>query len=374
MTLRPRLKAVPVHRDGADLVISPRALQRVYLADPNGSVAFLLRLLSEGRHPANGLRVAMAAQGFRVTDEEITDVLAALDGMGVLEDADGDAVLDPATRERHESNLRYFDLFARLDRTSAGMLQALHGSRVLLLGAGGVGSGVLQSLVGLGVGEVTVVDFDVVEPKNLARQFVYGESALGRPKVLAAADWVAAYSGGTRVVPVQARVDSAAAIQRLGVRADIVVCAIDSPPQAPLLVNEACFALGVPMVYGALNYSTLAYWSVDPGRAPCRRCLELHRDDELPTLPTALRQDPFIAPPSVNRATGPVVQLVCGLMSLEIVRYLTRVEPPVAAATYHVVELADGMTTFGTPWQHHPDCPLCAQARTALPPPTEAAG
>ncbi len=374
MTLRPRLKAVPVHRDGADLVISPRALRRVYLADPNGSVACLLRLLSEGRHPANGLRVAMAAQGFRVTDEEITDVLAALDGMGVLEDADGDAVLDPATRERHESNLRYFDLFARLDRTSAGMLQALHGSRVLLLGAGGVGSGVLQSLVGLGVGEVTVVDFDVVEPKNLARQFVYGESALGRPKVLAAADWVAAYSGGTRVVPVQERVDSAAAIQRLGDRADIVVCAIDSPPQAPLLVNEACFALGVPMVYGALNYSTLAYWSVDPGRAPCRRCLELHRDDELPTLPTALRQDPFIAPPSVNRATGPVVQLVSGLMSLEIVRYLTGVEPPVAAATYHVVELADGMTTFGTPWQHHPNCPLCAQARTALPTPTEAAG
>jgi molybdopterin-synthase adenylyltransferase len=367
VALRPRLKAVPVHGADGELVIWPRALRRVYLADPSGSVACLLRLLSEGRHPATELPAAMAAHGFTVTDEQLSEVFAALDDMGVLEDADGDGVLESPIRERHESNLRFFDLFARLDVTSAGMLQALQRSRVLLLGAGGVGSGVLQSLVGLGVGEVSIVDFDIVEPKNLARQFVYGRSALGRPKVLAAADWVAAYSGGTRVVPVQERVDSAAEIERLGRDADIVVCAIDSPPEAPLLVNEACFALGVPMVYGALNYSTLAYWSVDPGRAPCRRCLELYRDAELPYLPTALRQDPFIAVPSVNRATGPVVQLLSGLMSLEIVRYLTGMEPPIAAGIYQVVELADGLVAASAPWDHHPDCPLCGKVTARVP-------
>jgi len=104
-----------------------------------------------------------------------------------------------------------------------------------------------------------------------ARQFVYGRSALGRPEVLAAADWAATYSGGTRVVPIQERLDSAAAIERLGDGVDIVVCAIDSPPNVELLVNEACFALDVPFVHGGLNYSTLVHWSVDPGRAPCRR-------------------------------------------------------------------------------------------------------
>lgn len=200
-----------------------------------------------------------------------------------------------------------------------------------------------------------------------ARQFVYGRSALGRPEVLAAADWAATYSGGTRVVPIQERLDSAAAIERLGDGVDIVVCAIDSPPNVELMVNEACFALDVPFVHGGLNYSTLVHWSVDPGRAPCRRCLELHRDDEQLTLPTVLRQDPFIATPPVNPATGPIVQLLCGLMSVEIVRYLTGIEPPVAAATYRMIELADGLATATAPWHHHPDCPLCAKVADRVP-------
>ena len=75
----------------------------------------------------------------------------------------------------------------------------------------------------------------------------------------------------------------------------------------------------------------------------------------------ALRADPYIAPVPVNRAIGPVVQLLCGLMSLEVLRYLTRIEPPVAAATYQVIELADGLATATTPWQRHPDCPLCME-------------
>src|SRR5205823_5975543 len=73
---RPRLKSVPVHRSDAELVIWPRALQRVYLADPEGSVAALLRLLSEGRYATRDLRAAMAQRGFAVTDREIEGVLS----------------------------------------------------------------------------------------------------------------------------------------------------------------------------------------------------------------------------------------------------------------------------------------------------------
>ena len=363
MAERPRLKAVTVHRSGAELVIWPRALQRVYLADPEGSVATLLELLSAGRYRTDQLREELAVRGFEVTGEEIEGVLSALDGMGVLEDADGDGALDAANRERHQSNLRYYDLFARLDRTSAGIQLAVQRSRVLLLGAGGLGAGILQSLVGLGVGEVSIVDFDVVETRNLARQFAYGLGAVGRPKVAAAADWAASYSGGTRVVPVQRRVTDVASIRALGAGVDIVVCAIDSPDDIHLLVNEACFALGVPFVAGGLSYSTLSYWSVEPGRTPCRQCLELHRADEAETLPAALRQDPFIDPPAVNRATGPAVQLMCGLVAMETMRYLTCTDPPVAAARYQVIELADHLAMSSVAWEQHPDCGLCADAR-----------
>jgi molybdopterin/thiamine biosynthesis adenylyltransferase len=356
----PRLKAITVHRSGGQLVLWPRALRRMYLEDRSGSIAALLGLLVEGTRRTAELRGAMAAQGFAVTDAEVAAVLSALDDLGVLQDGAGDAVLDEQTRERHESNLRFYDLFARLDRTSAGMYSAAQRSRVLLLGVGGLGAGILQSMVGLGVGEVTIVDCDVVETKNLARQFVYGLAAVGRPKVEAARDWAVGYSGGTRVVPVHARVTDVGAVRDLGAGADIVVCAIDSPDDIHLIVNEACFALGVPFVAGGLNYSTLSYWSVDPGRTPCRQCLEMHRADEERAQSSTLPLEPLIQPTAVNRATGPVVQLMCGLMSMEVMRYLTRTDPPVAAARYQVIELADQLATSSVAWQRHPHCPLCA--------------
>jgi molybdopterin-synthase adenylyltransferase len=362
MPERLRLKSVTVHSSEGELILWQRALKRVYIDDGDGSVAAVLEILATGEFRTSELRQAMARRGFTVTDQEIGAVLSALDELGVLEDADGDDSLDAAARNRHQSNLRFYDLFSRLDRTSASFHRLAEQSRVLLLGVGGVGSGILQSLVGLGVGEVTIVDIDTVETKNLARQFAYGLNAVGRPKVTAARDWAESYSPGTRVLPVRQRIADVTSIVQLGAGKDIVVCAIDSPDSIHLMVNEACFALGIPFVAGGLSYSTLSYWSVDPGRTPCQLCLDYHRSAEALGLPAILRQPPLIEPGPLNRATGPVVQLISGLMSMEVMRYLTRTDPPVGAAAYQVIELADQMETARTPWQHHPACELCAAA------------
>lgn len=360
MAERPKLKSIIVQRSGSQVVISRRALERVYLDDQSGSVATLLQVLAEGCHHVRELPAAMRARGFTVSDAEIAAALDFLDGLEVLEEAGGDDRLDDATRRRHESNLRFYDLFARLHRTSADIHTAVARSRVLLLGAGGLGSGILQAMVGLGVGEITLVDDDTVEVKNLARQFVYGLAALGKPKVYAACDWVEGYSLGTRVVPVQRRVADVSSIRDLARGCDLVVCAADWPANVHLMVNEACFALGIPFVVGGLSYSTLSYWSVWPGHTPCRLCLEMNHADEAAALPAELRDGVFIEPPLVNRATGPVVQIISGLMAMEAMRYLTQSDPPVAAATYNVIELADGMATSRSPWSRHPQCSLCA--------------
>jgi molybdopterin-synthase adenylyltransferase len=375
MASRPRLKSVVVqYRDG-QVVIWPRALQRMFLDDSSGHIAALLRILADGECEAARLPAEMARRGHPVTVGDVTSALGSLDELGVLEEAGGDEILAPATRDRHQSNLRYYDLFARLGRTSASFHRAIERSRVLLLGAGGLGAGILQSLVGLGAGEVTLVDFDTVETWNLARQFVYGADPIGRPKVLAARDWARAYSPGTLIRPVHRRLTDAAGIAELARAAagqaadDVVVCAIDSPDDIHLLVNEACCGLGIPFVAGGLTYSTLSYWSVQPGQTPCRLCLELHREDEREAMPDVLREVPLTEPSPVNRATGPVVQLICGLMALAVMRYLTWTDPPVAAAAYHVIELADGLETSRAPWARHPACPLCAAAARPAPEP-----
>lgn len=349
----PRLKSVLVLPDAGSVVIHRRALERVHLDDEDGAVAALLGLLREGRRAEPELADAMAANGFTVSERDVAAAVAQFDEWGLLERAGDDETLPPEVRRRHESNLRFYDVTASLDVSSADQHRAVAAARVLLLGAGGVGSGVLQSMVGLGVGHVTLVDFDVVETKNLARQFAYGLAAVGERKVDAAKAWADSYSPGTVVEPVHRRVDSAAAVRELAEGHDLVVCAVDSPDDIQLMVNEACFELGIPYVVGGLAYSTLCYWSVEPGRSPCRRCLHLHRGDEGPMRDALFERNP------VNRATGPVVQLLAGFVTMEAMRYLRRTEPPVAAACYYVVELADGMTTERHAWQHHPDCELC---------------
>lgn len=363
MRVRPQLKPIAVVRRPAELILIGRALEAIYLEDADGSTTALVKVLASGRHTIDELPAAMREHGFDVTEAEMAEAVAALDQVGVLLRADADADLDVATRGRHESNLRFYDLFAGLDRPSADFHRAMAAADVLLLGAGGMGSGVLQSLVGLGVGQIRVVDFDVVEEKNLARQFAYGRGDVGRTKVDAAHDWAARYSPGTTTVTaIHERVTDVTSLRRLAAGASLVVCAIDSPNDVHLLVNEACLDLGVPYVTGGLQYSTLFYWSVEPGVSPCRLCLELNRADEGATMVELVDREVVLPAGRVNRATGPIAQLLAGFVALEAGRYLTRTDPPVAAGVYHTIELADGMLTTLAPWPRHPDCPLCKKA------------
>lgn len=363
MTLIPRLKAIPYQLKDGSVALSRRAMERTHLEDADGSVAMLLQLLAEGRRTPAELATDLTHKGFPVSAPEIEAALSAFDQLGILEQSGGDDELPAEVRDRHQSNLRYYDIYADLSVTSADRQRDVSAARILLLGAGGAGSGILQSLVGLGVGHVTLVDIDVVETKNLARQFAYGLAAVGRRKVDAAKDWAEAYSGGTIVEAVHRRIEDADSIRELGAGADLVIGAIDSPDDVQLLINEACFELGVPFVSGGLFYSTFSYWSVDPGRSPCRLCLELGRDDQLVTPEgSTFAAGQLIKPGPVNRATGPVVQIMAGLMTMEAMRFLNRTDPPVALAAYQSIELADGMTVERHPWNRHPDCPLCERA------------
>jgi molybdopterin-synthase adenylyltransferase len=360
MGIVPQLKPIAVLQRPAEVILLGRALEATYLDDGDGSVAALLRVLAEGTRTVAELPAAMRERGFEVSEAEMAAAVGALDDVGVLVRADGDAGLDAASRRRHESNLRFYDLFAGLGRSSAEFHQTMAAADVLLLGAGGMGSGILQSLVGLGAGRVRVADFDVVEEKNLARQFAYGHADIGRPKVEAARDWAARYAGaGTVVEAVHARVSDVDSIVRLGAGASLVICAIDSPDDVHLLVNRACFELGVPYVTGGLQYSTLFYWSVRPGVSACRLCLELNREDEGGTMPELSEQAVVLPAGRVNRATGPVAQLLAGFVTMEAGRYLTGTDPAVAAGVYHTVELADGMRTARAPWPRNARCPLC---------------
>ncbi|GGL07013.1 adenylyltransferase/sulfurtransferase [Curtobacterium luteum] len=125
-------------------------------------------------------------------------------------------------------------------------LEALARARVLVVGAGGLGAPVLQYLAGAGLGRVTVVDHDVVDPSNLARQVLFGLADVGRPKAEVAAERLRAVDPELEVVAVTGWFDPAQVAGH-----DVVVDAADSVV-VTRAVSDACAAAGVPFVWGTV--------------------------------------------------------------------------------------------------------------------------
>lgn len=355
----PRLKALTCVAEGSRVVVSVDPLKRVELTDPTGSVLALLRLLAEGTRDAAGLAAELTATGAAVTIEEVQASLDSLDELGWLEDAAAESLLTEHERERHFSNLGFFEGFTSLSRSRESIQARLRASHVLVLGVGGLGSAAAQNLVGLGVGRLTLLDYDTVELRNFARQFLYSAAQIGRPKVELAAQWVRAFDPDVRVTALQREVTGPETVAPLLAGVDFVIQAIDTPAEVDLWVNAACVGAGVPFVRGGLGHLQGVYWSVDPGRSACRQCLDSYRtraaaEDEVQTWQPIIERETF------NRGIGPVATMLGSLMAMEALRYLTGILAPVAAGTYQLIDFSSDCHISTERWPRDPHCPVCA--------------
>ena len=127
--------------------------------------------------------------------------------------------------------------------------RAIERGRVLVVGAGGLGSPVCLYLAAAGVGTIGIVDADTVSLSNLQRQIIHHTSDIGRPKVESAAVKMKAINPNVNVVAVGEMLTPGNASSFVE-GYDIVVDCTDNF-DTRLLVNDTCVALGTPMVYGA---------------------------------------------------------------------------------------------------------------------------
>jgi sulfur-carrier protein adenylyltransferase/sulfurtransferase len=147
----------------------------------------------------------------------------------------------------------------------------LKGSRVLLVGAGGLGSPAALYLAAAGVGHLTVVDFDAVEVTNLQRQVLHGTRDLGRPKVESARDRLLDLNPHVVVEPLRERLGAGNALPLVRGH-DLVVDGSDSFATR-YLVSDACVLAGRPDVHASIfRFEGQATVLAAPG-GPCYRCL-----------------------------------------------------------------------------------------------------
>ena len=228
----------------------------------------------------------------------------------------------------------------------------LEGSRVLMIGAGGLGSPAAFYLAAAGVGHLRIADDDVVDRSNLQRQILHTEARIGEPKVASAQATLGALNPRTQVEAVQARVTSDN-IERLLDGVDVVLDGADNFP-ARYLLNDACVKLGIPLVYGAVQRFEGQVSVFDAGRhrgeLPCYRCL-------FPEPPP-----PEFAPNCAEAGVLGVLPGVIGLLqATEVVKLLLGIGDSLAGRLLQFDALS--MRFRETRLRHDPDCAVCAVGR-----------
>ncbi|UWQ08445.1 HesA/MoeB/ThiF family protein [Aliiroseovarius crassostreae] len=188
---------------------------------------------------------------------------------------------------------------------------ALKNARVLVVGAGGLGSPILMYLAAAGVGTIGVIDDDVVDNSNLQRQVVHRDADIGTPKVFSAERFMRAQNPAIDVLPYHRRLTEDIA-EELIADFDLVLEGSDNFATR-YLVNSTCAKLGKPMIGGALSQWEGQISLFDPAReAPCYQCI-------FPEAPA-----PGLAPNcSEAGVVGPLPGVIGSMMAVEAIKEIT---------------------------------------------------
>ncbi|MGK0360799.1 MAG: molybdopterin/thiamine biosynthesis adenylyltransferase/rhodanese-related sulfurtransferase [Bradymonadia bacterium] len=195
-----------------------------------------------------------------------TDVVSVKGGFSAWRQAglpEARATLDAQARARYARHLSIPEV------GEAGQAKLL-ASRVLCIGAGGIGSPALLYLAAAGVGTLGIVDDDIVERSNLQRQVIHGDAKVGMAKVRSAEAAILGLNPNVRVDAQQIRLTASNAEALIG-GWDVVIDGADNFPTR-YAINDACVATGVPNVHGAVHRFG-GQVSVFSREGPCYRCL-----------------------------------------------------------------------------------------------------
>jgi len=233
-------------------------------------------------------------------------------------------------------------------------------ARVVVVGAGGLGSAVLPSLAGAGVGELVIVDHDRVEASNLHRQPLFGIADVGRPKAEAAMERIAGYNPEVRVTPVPRRFDADLAA-RLVPGADAIVDCTDNFA-TKFLVNDAALRAGIPAVLASVYQyeGQLQVVRADRGGS-CLRC----------QWPEATR-DGLVGNCAQAGVLGPVPALLGQLQAAEVLKLLLDLPGQLGDEVLLVNLLEPEMRRLKAP--RNPDCAGGCVRLPAAPPPDRPEG
>lgn len=216
-------------------------------------------------------------------------------------------------------------------------------SKVLIVGAGGLGSPSALYLALAGVGTIGIVDFDVVDISNLQRQILHRSSDVDRPKVVSAEETLKEYNPDTNVVLHETWLTSENAMGIIS-QYDVVVNGADNFPSR-YLVNDACYLAGKPLVDGSILIFDGQATVFVPGHG-CYRCL-------FPSPPP-----PGMVPNCAEAGVlGALTGVVGSIQAVETLKLLLGIGETLTSRLLLIDALSMDFREVRIP--QNPQCPLC---------------
>ena len=275
--------------------------------------------------------------------DSISIIPSIAGGVEVLE-----AEIDEEIHLSQEEILRYSRHLIIPEVGLAGQ-KKLKAARVMLIGAGGLGSPLALYLAAAGVGKIGIIDFDVVDETNLQRQIMHTTSDVGRPKLDSAKESITEINPNVIVETYPVRLSSDNALDLLK-NYDVIVDGTDNFPTR-YLVNDACVLLGKPNVYGSIFRFDGQVTVFDSKRGPCYRCL-------YPAPPP-----PGLVPSCAEGGVLGVLPGIIGtLQALETIKLIVQTGEPLIGRLVLFDALKFTFREFAL--KKNPGCPVCGSHPT----------
>jgi molybdopterin/thiamine biosynthesis adenylyltransferase/rhodanese-related sulfurtransferase len=314
---------------------------------PRGNLEFSV----EGRLPdknapiavycAGGVRSAFAAKTLQ--DLGYTDVVSVIGGFNKWKDEGltwtTPRVLSADQRNRYQRHLL-------LPEVGEKGQQRLLDSKVLLLGAGGLGSPAALYLAAAGVGTIGIIDMDVVDTSNLQRQILHNVERVGMRKVDSAKMTLAAMNPDVNVITYDTRLGAENVLDIID-GYDVIVDGTDNFPTR-YLVNDAALLTRTPVVHGSIFRFEGQVTVFSPYVGPCYRCM-------IPEPPP-----PELAPSCAEAGVlGVLPGIVGSIQAIETIKLLLNLGEPLVGRLLTYDSMDESFRTFKV--RRDPACPACGE-------------
>jgi molybdopterin/thiamine biosynthesis adenylyltransferase len=264
------------------------------------------------------------AKKFQLTNHEVLKVVKLLEGKGILTSQIEKKI--PDEFKRYDRHLLYYQT---LGADCLAVQEKLSKSKVALIGMGGIGNWVSLNLIGSGLKEIKIIDFDFIELSNLTRQVLFDEKSVGLQKAKEAQKILTLKNSSTKISVVDLKIDNAESLKSHLEGFDIVVLSADKPQFIHDWVDEICVDLNIAYInMGYRDGEGVIGPLTVPGKTSCYQCFKQNKK----SIKNQITQNLYLDFDGRYQAPsfGPINSMVSSIGSLEVLKYLGQFAKPLS--------------------------------------------